>query len=536
MGFEGAFGGYSQSSQGQVVAITKGVFGTPHDLADAGTMSGVACPTTTQCFAVGADVVQVNHVSDEVPAALTITNRLPGRPTSILVPNNGQDPQLYSGDLAGIACQSSSVCVAVGRTYLEDQPVGDDTTPNGIIVPITNGAPGAVSFLPATAGYNGSTLDAVSCDSSQCLAVGSEGTEGVFVDVTGGRARTQARIAGTELLASVSCANGDCVAVGWAANSKPVAVDIDKGVAGTPRYGSGNVVQQSFFSVACAPLPNGQGTCLSGGEGTNSSVNASDLTVLGTTSALLSSPITLAAPGDWVIMGLACPGTTQCIGVGWSDAGQTEMSLITLPGCGAPTDQNGPASGSDLLHATLAAAGSCPLKVIVKKLEPTVRAGLEFHSPHFTDYPVDLIRAKPNNQTLSARSKAYQCESGCMDLLVTVTDPSTGKGVDGANVTASLDDLAPAQSAGAPTVVAGNQFLCAENDIGRDTNCGAHVDATTDENGQLVLRYYAPGAISIVSTAAARVGHRTGVQPHGVQEETGRRRAHHASCPPLSHL
>jgi hypothetical protein len=68
------------------------------------------------------------------------------------------------------------------------------------------------------------------------------------------------------------------------------------------------------------------------------------------------------------------------------------------------------------------------------------------------------------------------CQSGCSNLLLTVIDPSNGKPVDGATVTATVGALAHKT---------GEQYLCQAN-----VSCGTHLaGSTTDDNGQAQLIY-----------------------------------------------
>lgn len=498
VGFQGAYGGLSQSSLGQVVSIDNGSFGKVHDLTDAGTMLSVACPTATDCYAVGVDLVTdpTTQVVEEVPAFLPIVNGSPGSPTNVLVPDDGE-PVLYDGQLAGISCQTATKCVAVGYTYAGDK---------SFVIPVVDGALGDVTYLPA------GQLNAVSCDPTQCLAVGGyDNDEGFYVNVAGGKAGSEESVAGTQDFTGVTCAKGDCVAVGYSDGGPPAAVDVDNGVAGTPEFGSSGVDQQAFMSVACAPEANGLGTCMTGGEGSNGSVNDGDLTPLGTDTQLLTKPSTQIAPGDWVLPGLTCPEAGACIGVGWSTAGAAEMSPI----CTYETQTSG--NAPDLVTRT-AGGTRCNLFVSVNAVDglPKVgglRTGLDYVKPHaaFTG------DATPDGR---GGSISNSCYSGCIDLKVTVqvlSDRGTIIAVPGAEVEADITPSVPAKdipSLPRGSVKPGNGLLC-ELDAIRSTvgaptvegfdatsHCSSKLlsDVTTDKYGTAFIRLWAPGLIANAST------------------------------------
>lgn len=104
-----------------------------------------------------------------------------------------------------------------------------------------------------------------------------------------------------------------------------------------------------------------------------------------------------------------------------------------------------------------AAAAGCTLKVTVTALEPLpVRVGLGVHSQPYppAPYPVDFVAPK-----LGGRSNADRCESGCVDLMVTVTNPRTHAVVSGATISADLSGVVT-------NVTSGEQALCESNETG----------------------------------------------------------------------
>ena len=133
-----------------------------------------------------------------------------------------------------------------------------------------------------------------------------------------------------------------------------------------------------------------------------------------------------------------------------------------------------PSSGT----GTSGAAKACALTVKIDVLE-SIRSGLAIHRHPYQFYPVDF-RAPKNSTTLV-------CESGCADVIVSVTDEQTHKTVPGATVKATLGAIAH--------VVTGGQLLC-----GPTGPCGTAISGqTTDGKGQLLLTYWAPGVIEPTS-------------------------------------
>ena len=134
-----------------------------------------------------------------------------------------------------------------------------------------------------------------------------------------------------------------------------------------------------------------------------------------------------------------------------------------------------------LRYASTSLSHICPLAVSVKQLEP-LRSGLAIHSQPYPYYPVDFVTS----------GKRLTCESGCTDLLVSVVDPLTNKGVPYANVTASIN--AGDTYDGAAYI--GRNWLCTVSTEGLTKDCGASVAAQTGSDGKLYLRYWTSGVIA----------------------------------------
>jgi hypothetical protein len=157
--------------------------------------------------------------------------------------------------------------------------------------------------------------------------------------------------------------------------------------------------------------------------------------------------------------------------------------------------------------ARAAASGSaCKLDVSVKFAPSTAHAGLvddtSQNAPSFWAAGTSLD---------GATAGAGSCLSGCVDLLVTVTNDLTHLPVQGATVNADVDPLRIFSGTSTiyapyPTDVApGFGFLCSPSPTGNSTTCGNATTATlksgvtgqkTDVNGHVLLRYWAPGLAS----------------------------------------
>ena len=122
----------------------------------------------------------------------------------------------------------------------------------------------------------------------------------------------------------------------------------------------------------------------------------------------------------------------------------------------------------------------CPLTVSVKRLE-RLRSGLAVHLQPYNQFPVDFVDSQPQ---AGFNGPLFRCESGCTDLVVTVTDPKTHKPVTGASVNAGMSGAGPAIAHGS-----GSESLCSTGDSGLDEgNCGSHLlGLKTDAQGQVTL-------------------------------------------------
>jgi hypothetical protein len=139
----------------------------------------------------------------------------------------------------------------------------------------------------------------------------------------------------------------------------------------------------------------------------------------------------------------------------------------------------------DTAHASPAA---CPLTVTVKAQNAS-RAGLAIDNDESKYGPVNFTSETTGGGLTEPASAGQKCESGCTNLLVTVTDPKTKKPVTDASVEAKVALTT------APAHLFGDEFLCEQSEA-TVPKCGTDLqDLSTDAKGQVHLIYWAPGFV-----------------------------------------
>ncbi len=235
--------------------------------------SGVACPSATTCLAVGTD-----NTSGVVTTATLAGSTWAWTPASE-VPSDASG----TGSLAAVACPSATTCLAVG---------GDGNN-LGIVDQASLTSAGwtwspATSLIPPSSGTG--TLSAIACPSATtCVAVGTDGSEGVTATATSG-------------------------AAGWTWSPE---VRVDLGQA-SPGLGGLN-------AVACPSTT----TCVAVG-----SDNSDAVTTTGTADASgwTWSPEVIVTPdasGGGELTGVACPSAMICVAVGSTIANGDVVSQQT---------------------------------------------------------------------------------------------------------------------------------------------------------------------------------------------------------------
>lgn len=201
-----------------------------------------------------------------------------------------------TADVLGVACPSGIACVAVG----------DNSSNQGVVVPVSNGVPGSAVAVPGT-----QSLGAVACSSTtSCVAVGYDHSsgEGVVVPITNGAPGTVQPVPGAVVLTGVACPAADtCVAVGGF-SGQGVLVPITNGAPGAV-----HTVQRTITldGVACPTAI----SCEAVGENNYSPSQGITVPITNGTPGTAQ-----AAPGTGYLDGVACPTATTCEAVGSSSS------------------------------------------------------------------------------------------------------------------------------------------------------------------------------------------------------------------------
>ena len=213
-------------------------------ISSSGLLNAVSCPYSAVCLAVGENRDETEGVA------------VPLNPNTATV-LSGQDLQTISGIImSGVACASSTQCLAVGR----------DSSGSGVVVAldpttgtITSGQ--SVQTIPGTGGVG---LEGVACPSADlCVAVGenSERSAGAAVPLnpaTGAILKGQSVQSVTHkgVLTGVACPSSTlCLAVGWGASQPSVAVPIDPNTGAPLEWPERSVHLRSGGSTERRQLP-----------------------------------------------------------------------------------------------------------------------------------------------------------------------------------------------------------------------------------------------------------------------------------------
>jgi photosystem II stability/assembly factor-like uncharacterized protein len=123
-----------------------------------GLLQGVACATSTSCFAAGTTSTTVSNV---VPAKGQLLQSVDGGHTW----TSGPVPPV--DDTYGLACPSARQCAMVGTVWAGTPPVGTGA--------VAQSVDGGQTFTPSSSAYVPLTLVALSCPTTAaCIAVGGD--------------------------------------------------------------------------------------------------------------------------------------------------------------------------------------------------------------------------------------------------------------------------------------------------------------------------------------------------------------------------
>ena len=270
-------------------------------------LSAIACPSATNCIAVGAD-----YPSSGTSSPSAIVEQWNGTSWAVSTPPSAGHT---TGPLMGIACPTATLCFAVGEQ--SDEWNGGTWSVLGL--------PGPASTFPS--------FTAVTCPSATlCFAVGAAEATGTttfsssaLVDEwSGGTWTTVASVpqpSGSGLynvMTAISCPSATaCLAVGL---SQPA------GSGSTPPTSVADAWNGTAWS-SIAPSPSGQGlsavgcatttTCFLAGSGTLLEWNGSTFT-------------SMTLPGNPDVMGLDCPSASACYALGINASSATNSTSLDL--------------------------------------------------------------------------------------------------------------------------------------------------------------------------------------------------------------
>jgi hypothetical protein len=283
-------------------------------------LAGVACPTSTFCIAVGDSAVNGTLLSRaQVWKGLTWSNQT--------IPNPTGATRSY---LTSISCRTALVCTAVG-SYTKGSR--QDT-----LVERWNGTAWSVQSSPNRSGVHTSVLNAVSCATkTTCVAVGYDLSPSytMLAEVWNGTTwsiKTTALPSGGKDgdLNSVSCPSATvCETMGDYYNGTDT-VSLDQAWDGTSfvseaAAGVGGAVTTDLVGVSCASTTvcNAVGSYRKGG-GTFIPLAET----FNGTEWMVTPLETISSEGETALVSDSCYSTTGCIGVGYyTDSSETQNLL-----------------------------------------------------------------------------------------------------------------------------------------------------------------------------------------------------------------
>jgi hypothetical protein len=311
-----------------------------------GTLAAVACPTVGQCTAVDSSGQQVTFDPSSPGAAkpTTLDPVMPGSDDSL-----NPAVRATNGDLTGVACPSASQCTASGgwgqeitfdpRAPGTPAPVEVDSETNAVACAsagqctVVDSAGAEVTFDPLAPGtptryeieyFAGLaySLTAVACPSAhQCTAVDDGGNEVTFDPSSPGTAvGAQLTDTGARWLALACPSVSQCTTVdaaGLLATFDPSAPDLPPSVT---------TIDQGTTSPLTALA------CASATQCTAVDAAGTELTFDPTSPA---APATATVAASFRPLGLACPAAGECTAVGSDGAGVTFAPKT--PGTPTPT-------------------------------------------------------------------------------------------------------------------------------------------------------------------------------------------------------
>jgi hypothetical protein len=282
-------------------------------------LSGVSCPTVTQCLAVGEN----SDATGGVAVALD--------PQTGAV-SNGQSVQNIPGILmAAVACPSITQCLAVGHAS-DGQGVAVSLDP-------ATGAIATDESLETIPGTGGLGLEGLACPTTtQCVAVGENASKSAGAAVplnpsTGALSTGESvqSVTNKGVLVGISCPSPTrCLAVGWGADQPSVAVPLDPGTGMIPSGEADQTISSRAATLSAVTCPS-VSQCLAVGNDDSDPSTGQAVPLSPVTGAISSGQAIESPSGTGALNGIDCSSGTQCLAVGAGFEGSGGASLVLSP-------------------------------------------------------------------------------------------------------------------------------------------------------------------------------------------------------------
>jgi hypothetical protein len=337
-----------------------------------GSFASVACPTSSECVAVGTgtgqDGIAATYGSGgwtvvPVPQATALDSVSCASATLCVAVGSGPQEGLASvfdgtgwstSTVSGTSALSSVSCVPGGTTCVAAGWFSSSGALVGVVAEFQGG-----SFTTDTVAGT-SQLFGVSCISSaSCVAAGEGPSGGIVASLSGG-GWSASTVSGTSVLEAVSCAvAGECAAVGASGNGAAVAVSqaggwssstlsgasllvavdcpsasscvavgddsaspsagvVAGGTTTSPLWSATHVSGSSFLGSISCPTSS---LCVAGGYGASSGVAVSG-------SGSSWSAVDVAGTAE--VSSVSCPSSTSCEAVGYAMSGGASVATAEL--------------------------------------------------------------------------------------------------------------------------------------------------------------------------------------------------------------
>jgi hypothetical protein len=341
---------------------------SPNPGTSSNTLAAVACPSASECWAVG----QQTAIGSE--ESQTLIEEWNGTAWSAVTSDNinAEGGALQSNLLDAVSCDSTTDCWAVGRYIVgtNDLPLGEHW----------NGSSWTASTLPQFSGDPSGyyVLEGIACsDSADCWAVGYFEPEdsdslGTLMEQWASGTWTILTSGGPGYWTGVSCVSAsDCYAVGGAQGVSPQEMLLSSwdghswlGIDTTNQGSGGNFLDGISCVSASYCWAVGYYSPTAGGEGINQDLflnwNGSSWTSSAPSAANDDSP----SANNNILSGVSCTSASSCWAVGTVTVDDLSSTLVdawdgTSWSLVANTPNGGTDQNSELLGVACADADDC---------------------------------------------------------------------------------------------------------------------------------------------------------------------------------